>query len=91
MSVELLKNERAALIVPEEALIPRGERNVVLLVDETKSPAVAEERTVAIGTRRVGEVEILEGLQPGDHSPRRLGRVLVRKSRSGPRMIRTNR
>ena len=66
MSVELFKNERAALIVPEEALIPRGERNVVLLVDDTKSPAVAEERAVAIGTRRVGEVEILEGLQPGD-------------------------
>ena len=30
------------------------------------APAVAEERAVAIGTRRVGEVEILEGLQPGD-------------------------
>ena len=66
MSVELLKNERDALMVPEEALIPRGEKNVVLLIDETKSPAVAEQRPVVIGTRRVGEVEILEGLQPGD-------------------------
>ncbi len=66
MSVELLKNERDALMVPEEALIPRGEKNVVLLVDETKSPAVAEQRPVVIGTRRVGEVEILEGLKPGD-------------------------
>lgn len=66
MSVELLKNERAALMIPEEALIPRGEMNVVLLVNESKSPAVAEQRTVAIGARRIGEVEILEGLQPGD-------------------------
>ena len=66
MSVELLKNERAALMIPEEALIPRGEMNAVLLVNESKSPAVAEQRTVAIGARRIGEVEILEGLQPGD-------------------------
>ena len=66
MSVELLKNERQALMIPEEALIPRGEVNVVLLVNETHSPAVAEQRTVVIGTRRVGEVEILEGLQAGD-------------------------
>ncbi len=66
MSVELLKNERDALMVPEEALIPRGEKNIVLLIDETKSPAVAEQRPVVIGSRRVGEVEILEGLQPGD-------------------------
>ncbi|NNF47639.1 MAG: efflux RND transporter periplasmic adaptor subunit, partial [Desulfofustis sp.] len=66
MSVELLKNKREALMIPEEALIPKGETNVVLLIDETRSPAVAEQRPVVIGTRRVGEVEILEGLQPGD-------------------------
>ena len=66
MSGELLKNERNALMIPEEALIPRGEKNGVLLADETKSPAVAEQRPVVIGSRRVGEVEILEGLEPGD-------------------------
>ena len=66
MSVELLKNERQALMIPEDALIPKGEVNVVLLVDESQSPAVAEQRTVVIGSRRVGEVEILEGLQPGN-------------------------
>jgi len=66
MSVELLKNERQALVIPEEALIPRGKDNVVLLVDESRSPAVAGQRPVVIGSRRVGEVEILEGLQPGD-------------------------
>ena len=66
MSVVLMKNERNALIIPEEALIPRGEKNVVLLIDETTSPAVAEQRPVVIGGRRVGEVEILKGLKPGD-------------------------
>jgi len=66
MSVELMKNEREALMIPEEALIPMGDKNVVMLVDDTKSPAVAEQRPVVIGARRVGEVEILEGLAPGD-------------------------
>ncbi len=66
MTVELLKNQRDALMIPEGALIPAGTENVVLLVDETKSPAVAERRGVDIGTRRAGEVEILEGLQAGD-------------------------
>ncbi len=66
MAVELLKNQRDALMIPEGALIPAGTENVVLLVDETKSPAVAERRGVVIGTRRAGEVEILEGLQAGD-------------------------
>lgn len=66
MSVELLKNERQALMIPEEALIPRGEVNTVLLVNEAQTPAVSEQRTVVIGSRRVGEVEVLEGLEPGD-------------------------
>jgi membrane fusion protein (multidrug efflux system) len=61
-----MKNEREALMIPEEALIPMGDKNVVMLVDDTKSPAVAEQRPVVIGARRVGEVEILEGLAPGD-------------------------
>jgi len=66
MSVELLKNERSALMVPEEALIPTGEENVVLLIDESVSPAVAKRQKVVIGSRLVGEVEILEGVQPDD-------------------------
>lgn len=66
MSVELLKNAREAVMVPEEALVPRSETNIVLLVDDTASPAVAQQQTVVIGTRLLGEVEILEGVQPGD-------------------------
>ena len=67
MSVEIRKNERQAVMVPEEALIPTGESNVVLVVVDTGTdPPVAERREVRIGGRRVGEVEILQGVQPGE-------------------------
>jgi len=66
MTVELLKNQRETVMIPEQALIPSGETNQVLVVDDSSSPAVARQQNVVIGTRRVGEVEIIEGLQPGD-------------------------
>lgn len=66
MSVQLLKNERNVLMIPEEALIPTGDRNVVFLVDESSSPPVARRQGVVIGARRVGEVEVIEGLRPQD-------------------------
>jgi membrane fusion protein (multidrug efflux system) len=66
MTVELLKNRREALMIPEQALIPSGKNNRVLLIDDSSSPPVARQQDVVIGTRRVGEVEIIEGLQPGD-------------------------
>ncbi|MEE4241391.1 MAG: hypothetical protein V2I36_07985, partial [Desulfopila sp.] len=51
---------------PEEALLPLGSKNFVLLVDQTSSPAITEKREVEIGSRRPGEVEIRKGLSPGD-------------------------
>lgn len=66
MSVELFKAEREAVIAPEEALIPDGGRQSVLVAVETGDGLVAERRIVRIGGRRPGEVEILEGLSPGE-------------------------
>lgn len=66
MSVELRFNVREAVVISEEALIPKGEENFVLMVDGSKAPPVAARRRVEIGTRRPGEVEILNGLQPGE-------------------------
>jgi membrane fusion protein (multidrug efflux system) len=63
MTVELLKNPRQALVIPEAALIPRGRNNAVLVVDGGK----AVRREVEIGTRRPGEVEIVSGLSEGEH------------------------
>ncbi len=66
MSVELLKNPRDALVIPEEALIPTGRDNHVLVVDPSADPTVAQRRQVIIGSRRPGEVEIVEGLEAGE-------------------------
>jgi membrane fusion protein (multidrug efflux system) len=65
MQVELLHNRRQALLIPEEALVPQGEQQFVLLVDPANGNRVAR-REVHIGGRRPGEVEVLSGLQPGE-------------------------
>jgi len=66
MRVELLNNARDIVVIPEEALIPSGRENTVLVVDRSSDPAVTQRRQVTIGARRPGDVEILEGLQAGE-------------------------
>ncbi len=65
VTVELLKNPRRALVVPEEALIPRGRKNFLLVVDEAAGNKVVN-REIEIGARRPGEVEIVSGLSEGE-------------------------
>jgi membrane fusion protein (multidrug efflux system) len=67
MTVTLLKNPREGLVIPEEALIPSGNSNNVLVVKPDDDSPVAEQRQVKIGTRRQGEVEITEGLTAGEY------------------------
>jgi membrane fusion protein (multidrug efflux system) len=66
MHIELLKNPRDVVVIPEEALIPSGRENTVLVVDRSTDPPVAQSRRVATGKRRPGEVEIKSGLNAGD-------------------------
>lgn len=66
MIVTLQKNSRDALVIPEEALIPSGRTNYVLVVQPDISPSVAERREVQIGARRIGEVEIVSGISAGE-------------------------
>lgn len=66
MHVTLLKNPRDALVIPEEALIPSGRVNHVLVVDRSIAAPVAQRRQVITGSRRPGEVEIVEGLEAGE-------------------------
>jgi membrane fusion protein (multidrug efflux system) len=65
MQVELLKNPRDTLVIPEEALLPLGDRQYVLLIDVDNGNTVVR-REISIGARRPGEVEVLDGLAPGD-------------------------
>jgi len=63
MQVALLRNPRDALVVPESALLHQGQEHFVMMVGDGD---VAERRQVRIGARRLGEVEIVDGLAAGD-------------------------
>ncbi|HET8791435.1 MAG TPA: efflux RND transporter periplasmic adaptor subunit [Modicisalibacter sp.] len=65
MQVVLERSPRQALTIPEEALTPSGNKQFVLVIDETDKNRITR-RQVEIGERRFGQVEILSGLQPGD-------------------------
>lgn len=67
MTVTLLKNPRQGLVIPEEALIPSGKINHVLVVQPDAASPVAERREVQIGARRPGEVEITAGLSAEEY------------------------
>jgi membrane fusion protein, multidrug efflux system len=64
MTVELLRNQRQTLVIPESALMPKGSEHFVMRL-QGELPVV-EKRQVRIGSRRTGEVEVLGGLKAGD-------------------------
>jgi membrane fusion protein (multidrug efflux system) len=51
-----------AVAVPEQAIVPRGDRLLVYMVVDGKAVSAA----VKVGLREYGRVEIVEGLKPGD-------------------------
>jgi len=65
MRVELLRNQREALIVPEAALLQVGREHAVLVVGSGEERLV-ERRAIEIGTRLPGSVEIRDGLELGE-------------------------
>jgi membrane fusion protein, multidrug efflux system len=62
MTVKLVKSSAPALLIPEQALVPEGERKFVFLVRDGK----AARSEVQTGRRRPGEVEVLRGVVEGD-------------------------
>ena len=66
MQVTLRNRVRDTLVIPEAALLPFGREQFVLLVVPDGEGFKAEKRPIRIGSRRPGEVEVLEGLQAGD-------------------------
>ncbi|MGH8496150.1 MAG: efflux RND transporter periplasmic adaptor subunit [Gammaproteobacteria bacterium] len=65
MQVDLLNNPRQAVVIPEEALVPLGEQQFVMVVGQGDGNTV-ERREVGIGRRMPGEVEIVQGLEAGE-------------------------
>jgi membrane fusion protein (multidrug efflux system) len=66
MTLELQRGERQALVVGEEAIIPRGDSAFVYVVDPALEQPVATQREVQTGARQPGRVEIVDGLAAGE-------------------------
>lgn len=66
MHVELQKNPRKVVLIPEEAMIANGSDNFVLVIKELEDMKTVERRNVTLGSRQFGNVEILSGLEPGE-------------------------
>jgi len=65
MEVIVQRSPRESVVVPEAALIPSGDRQFVLVIDEEDDNRL-ERREVRVGERRTGQAEILEGLEAGE-------------------------
>lgn len=58
----ILERHENALLIPEEALVPRGDQQQVFKIVDGKAMLTE----VTIGRRQEGQVEIVSGLAPGD-------------------------
>ncbi|TVP49277.1 MAG: efflux RND transporter periplasmic adaptor subunit [Halomonas sp.] len=66
MQVIVQQRERDAVVIPEAAIEPSGDRHSVMLIEENDGKTKLSRRHVSIGERRYGEVEILDGLEADD-------------------------
>jgi membrane fusion protein, multidrug efflux system len=62
MHVEVVLEERPAVLIPEEAVIAEGDGAFVFTVENER----ARRRPVRLGQRTAGTVEVLEGLEAGE-------------------------
>ena len=62
MEVIVQQHVRDTIVIPEAAIEPSGDRHFVMLIEQSDGTTRLARREVAIGERRNGEVEILEGL-----------------------------
>jgi membrane fusion protein (multidrug efflux system) len=67
MQVDLLRNTRQALVIPEASLLPLADKQYVMLRVDKDGKDTVEKKQVKIGLRLPGYVEIIEGLSEGDH------------------------
>jgi len=66
MQVDLLRNTRQALIIPEAALLPLADRQYVMRRVTKNGKDTVEKKQIIIGLRLPGYVEVVKGLKEGD-------------------------
>ncbi len=66
MEVVVQQRIRDTLALPEAALEPSGNRHFVMLINQQDGSYRLERREVTIGERRIGQVEVLDGISAGD-------------------------
>lgn len=66
MTITLLKEQREALLIPEEALIKRGNKNFVFVAESADGKTIAHQREITIGSRQPGVIEVVQGLAEGE-------------------------
>lgn len=63
----VLGRQDAAVVVPEEAIVPQGARQTVFVLQrEGSAPPRVQRVEVVLGSRRDGKVQVVQGLQAGD-------------------------
>jgi membrane fusion protein (multidrug efflux system) len=62
MHVEVVLEERPAVLIPEEAVVAEGDQTFVFTVQDQR----AERRPVRLGQRQAGTVEVLDGIAAGE-------------------------
>lgn len=62
MHVEVVLEERPAVLIPEQAVFAEGDGTYVFTVEDER----ARRRPVRLGQRRAGTVEVLDGVAAGD-------------------------
>lgn len=66
MEVIVQQRVRDTIVIPEAAIEPSGDRHYAMLIEQRDGTTRLSRRELAIGERRNGEVEILEGLAADD-------------------------
>lgn len=64
MVVNLMKDKRPAIVLPEESIIQLGSQHYIYVFDSVKQ--IVTKRNVKVGIRKEGYVEISEGLNDGE-------------------------
>jgi membrane fusion protein (multidrug efflux system) len=63
LTVSLVKDDVEALMIPEQAVVPERSKQFVYLLGADN---IVSRREIKTGRRRPGQVEVVEGLVPGD-------------------------